>query len=244
MFVSVKGKVIFVLGGSSGIGKALVHRFRAEGANVVATFFSTRNTEIAKLLEDNFRQCDIRNSSEIASVCEYIFHRYGRIDIAINCAGIANDSEIEEITTEQWENVISINLTGTLNFLKVVSAYMKSSGGKIFIFSSNQGKAARAGQVNYVASKAGTSQMCIVAAKEMAKYNIHVNVICPGFIETGLNQMCPKKREAAERLSLFPLENNLPDLLNFMIFLASNSVRGVTGQIYTVDSRVFGLSKK
>ena len=177
MFVSVNGKVVLILGGSSGIGKALANRFYKEDATVVATYFSTKTNELAEMLEDNFRCCDIRQSSELNSVCEYIREKYGRIDIAINCAGITDDAEIEEMTADQWEKVISINLTGTMNFLKVASSYMKCSGGKIFVLSSSQGRAARTRQANYVASKAGVSQMCIVAAKELAKYNIHVNVI-------------------------------------------------------------------
>ena len=188
MFVSVKGKVVLIFGGSSGIGKALANRFCKEGAAVVATYFSTKTNEVAEMLEDNFRYCDIRHPSELNSVCEYTREKYGRIDIAINCAGITDDAEIEEMTADQWEKVISINLTGTMNFLKVASSYMKCSGGKVFVLSSSQGKAARTRQANYVASKAGVSQMCIVAAKELAKYNIYVNVICPGFIETELNK--------------------------------------------------------
>ena len=72
MFVSVKGKVVLILGGSSGIGKALANRFCKEGAAVVATYFSTKTNEVAEMLEDNFRYCDIRHPSELNSVCEYI----------------------------------------------------------------------------------------------------------------------------------------------------------------------------
>lgn len=244
MFVSVKGKVVLIFGGSSGIGKALANRFCKEGAAVVATYFSTKTNEVAEMLEDNFRYCDIRHPSELNSVCEYTREKYGRIDIAINCAGITDDAEIEEMTADQWEKVISINLTGTMNFLKVASSYMKCSGGKVFVLSSSQGKAARTRQANYVASKAGVSQICIVAAKELAKYNIHVNVICPGFIETELNKNHPEKRQAADYLSLFPTENNLVDLINCVLFLSSDLVRGITGQIFTIDSRVFGFAKK
>ena len=131
-----------------------------------------------------------------------------------------------------------------MKFLKVVSSYMKHSGGKIFVLSSSQGKAARIRQANYVASKAGGSQICIVAAKELAKYRIHVNVVCPGFIETELNKNFPEKRKAADYLSLFPTEDNLSDLINCILFLSSDLVRGITGQIFTIDSRVFGHAKK
>lgn len=72
MFVSVKGKVVLIFGGSSGIGKALANRFCKEGAAVVATYFSTKTYEVAEMLEDNFRYCDIRHPSELNSVCEYI----------------------------------------------------------------------------------------------------------------------------------------------------------------------------
>lgn len=74
MFVSVKGKVVLIFGGSSGIGKALANRFCKEGAAVVATYFSTKTNEVAEMLEDNFRYCDIRHPSELNSVCEYPEH--------------------------------------------------------------------------------------------------------------------------------------------------------------------------
>ena len=147
------------------------------------------------------RYCDIRHPSELNSVCEYTREKYGRIDIAINCAGITDDAEIEEMTADQWEKVISINLTGTMNFLKVASSYMKCSGGKVFVLSSSQGKAARTRQANYVASKAGVSQMCIVAAKELAKYNIHVNVTV-SYTHLQTTQAAVSKKIGSLRLGL------------------------------------------
>lgn len=107
MFVSVKGKVVLILGGSSGIGKALANRFCKEGAAVVATYFSTKTNEVAEMLEDNFRYCDIRHPSELNSVCEYIMKLIAFVGMdGVGKTGILNS--IYSILVERGKKVAKI----------------------------------------------------------------------------------------------------------------------------------------
>ena len=168
-----------------------------------------------------------------------VLARFTRIDIAINCTGIIRDSYLSNMDFNLWSDVIEVNLSGTMNFIKVFAEKMKLQNyGKIVLLSSIQGFSGRISQANYSASKAGIFALSKVAAKEYAPYSIQINTVCPGYIETNLNKAQPMKKDEAQKRSYLSIENNLSDLLNFILFICSDMILSVTGQNFVIDSRL------
>ena len=227
-----------IFGASSGIGKELSKAFHEEGAYVIATYFKNKIDKIYNERWEAF-YCDITNYEEIVALRDYIFSQFHKIDIAINCTGIINDSHLSNMDLEVWSNVIDVNLTGSMNFIRAFAEKMKlQSRGKIFLLSSVQGLNGRINQSNYSASKAGVFSLVKVAAKEYASYSLQINTICPGYIETNMNREHFQKKEEALNCSYLPIHNNLSDLINFMLFISSELVNSVTGQNFIIDSRL------
>lgn len=237
-------KVVFVTGGSRGIGKAISLKYAENGYNVVINYVST-NTDIEKL-EKEFKEkgaeslilkADVSKVEEVENVVNKAIERFGKIDVLVNNAGVTKDGLLLRMKEEDFDKVIEINLKGTFITTKSVLPYMmKKRDGKIINLSSVVGVTGNAGQCNYSASKAGIIGFTKSAAKELASRNIRVNAVAPGFIDTdmtsvlgedikeNINSQIPMRRMGISR-----------EIANVVYFLGSDESSYITGQVINVD---------
>jgi 3-oxoacyl-[acyl-carrier protein] reductase len=200
----LKGKVALITGGAAGIGKATVKIFIQQGATV---WFCDVNEEAglatAQELDCLFSKVDVSNRQAVQKWVDEVLAKLGRIDILINNAGILRDGLfvkvkdgelVKQMTEESFDKVVSVNLKGVFNCTQAVSPYMIRQGsGSIVNASSVVGLDGNFGQTNYVATKAGVVGMTKVWARELGRYNIRVNAVAPGLIQTEMLETMPEK---------------------------------------------------
>ncbi len=239
-----KGKVAIVTGASRGIGKAIAVSFAKAGATLVLCATNIQLLEQvaaeisaisgAKPLTFAF---DIRNSKTIDEVVKKTLDTHERIDILVNNAGTTRDQLLAMMPEESWDDVLSINLKSAFLFTKAVTkAMIRARSGRIINIGSVIGLMGNAGQANYAASKAGLIGLAKSAAKELAKRNITVNVIAPGFIQTDMTRGLGEKAQSA-LLEAIPLGRlgEPGDVADLALFLASDHSSYITGQVIQVD---------
>jgi 3-oxoacyl-[acyl-carrier protein] reductase len=236
-------KVAIITGGAQGIGKAAAQRFAAEGAIVV--IWDINEEETSNLVTQLIGQSWIADSSEVditslvsaAAAAKQVFDRYGRIDILINNAGITRDASLLKMTTEQFDEVMDVNLKGVFNCTKAVAPYMIKQGhGRIINTSSVVGVYGNFGQTNYAASKAGVIGMTKVWARELGRKGITVNAIAPGYIDTGMTAQIPRHLigQAKERIPVGRM-GTPEDIAHAYLFLASHEAAFINGAVLHVD---------
>jgi 3-oxoacyl-[acyl-carrier protein] reductase len=241
--MKLAGRVALVTGGTRGIGKAIVLALAREGAKVA--FVYRANQEIAdQLVQDlalDQREalaicCDVRNKEDAEKAVQTVIDKWGRIDILVNNAGVIRDMLLATMKAEDWQAVIDTNLTSVFNFAQSAMRQMISQKyGRIVNMSSVAAEFGSPGQVNYAASKGGIQGLTRCLAKEVARRNITVNAVAPGFCVT---EMTEAVRNAAPDLAKsIPLKRfGLPeDVANAVVFLASDDASYITGHVLTVD---------
>ncbi|KST91460.1 3-oxoacyl-(acyl-carrier protein) reductase [Lactococcus lactis subsp. lactis] len=246
MFVDVSKKVVVITGASRGIGKELARAFVDEGANVVINYKSSR-VEAENLYnelnsESNvclLVQADVTKENEVKKLFDKTMSTFGKVDILINNAGVVSDNNIKDMTFEQWQLIIDVNLTGTYLCSKSFSDKMsKQKYGKIINIASIKGQEGCVNQSNYSASKAGIIGLTKSLAKEFGKYNVSVNAVCPGFIVTDLNRNNKEKLKIARERSLLSINDSMKDLISFLVYMSSDFFSGVSGRVFNLDSRL------
>ncbi len=222
------GKVAIVTGAGSGIGKATVELFRAEGASVVGADLSG-----ADLV------CDAGDEAQVEELIERTLGDHGGLDIFFANAGVSGgrSGPFLERTKEEWDRVMRVNLTGAFLVTRaVLRPMLRQREGSIVNISSLAGIVGNAGQANYSAAKAGLIGFSKAIAKELGPRNIRVNVVAPGFIAT---EMVRDLGEGArtEYLKAIPLGRfgTPQEVADMALFLASDLARYVTGQVFHVD---------
>lgn len=246
MLVNVSGKVVVVTGSSRGIGKEIIRKFAKENAKVVINFSNAvdKATELYnEILEFNENcilvQADVTKQEDVSKLYYKTIEAFGRVDVLINNAGACDDNRIQLMRQEQWDRIIGVNLKGTYLCSKVFSKKMiQQRSGKIINIASLKGQEGYVGQVNYSASKAGIIGFTKALAKELGVFNIAVNAVCPGFIVTDLNRNNSQKLRIAQNRSLLPVDHSLDDLLDYLIFISSDKLLGISGRVFNLDSRV------
>ncbi len=260
-------KIAIVTGAGQGIGKAVALRLAEEGANVVVVDINTQTAErTAEEIRTLNRRAlsysiDISNIAEIQPMVDNAVAKFGRIDILINAAGVAQTGLFLELTEQQWDRVIDTNLKGTTFCIQAVGRQMirqvpeevkttrhaDRSYGKIVNFSSISGRHGRAAQVPYAASKAAIISITQSAALVFAPYNINVNAVCPGVIPTPMWEQIDRDRgrvcglAPGESIKSFiertPLKRagSPEDVAGVVAFLCSPDSDYMTGQTLNVD---------
>jgi acetoacetyl-CoA reductase len=198
---NLKDKVAIVTGGSRGIGAAIALELAKNGAKVVINY-NIRKELADKVVADINEfggdayavQADVSESNEAAYLVHETINHYGKLDILINNAGITRDSTFKKLNEEDWRKVIDVNLNSVYNNTSAALPYLlESEAGRIINISSIIGQAGGFGQTNYAAAKAGLIGYTKSLALELAKTNVTVNAICPGFIGTEMVQAIPEK---------------------------------------------------
>ena len=242
-----KGKVAVITGASRGIGKSIALALAAQGATIVAMDMDQAATEatVAELQASGVKALavvgNVTVTTDVERMIEAAVEAFGRVDILVNNAGITRDGLIMRMKDEDWDAVLSVNLKGafvcTRTAFKVMS---KQRYGRIINIASVVGQMGNAGQANYCASKAGLIGLTKSNAREMAKRNVTVNAVAPGFIATAMTDALPEKvRE--ELAAQIPLERlgSADDIANAVVFLASEASAYITGHVLSVNGGMY-----
>lgn len=231
--IDLTGKTAIVFGGNGDVGNNLIRKLFLHKIDLVYTSFHTNFNNILELKKTHgdklsFHQVDVRDSIAVEKFIENI----QQIDIGINCVGIIEDHSVSNLQLKSWNNVIETNLTGTFNTSKSLFKKMKSSKqGKIINISSIVGIQGGFGQSNYAASKSGILGLTKTLAIEGAKYNILVNCVVPGYIESNMTKKIPQHilNGIVQKIPLKKL-GTLDDISNAILFLSSDYSRYITGE--------------
>jgi NAD(P)-dependent dehydrogenase (short-subunit alcohol dehydrogenase family) len=218
-----------VTGGCSGIGLGIVNMLTADGYDVGVLDVQFDASEVWG------RAIDVSNSEQVnAAIAE--FGEEG-LDVLVNNAGIVRDNVSWKMTDEEWQQVIDVNLTGAFNCCRASIPFMRSANkGSIVNIASINGLRGKFGQTNYSAAKAGVIGLTKALAKETAKFNVTVNAIAPGMIETKiLDDLSDGQRVAALSEILLGRIGKVEDVAGAVAFLCSERARFITGEVIKVD---------
>jgi 3-oxoacyl-[acyl-carrier protein] reductase len=234
------GQVALVTGASRGIGAAIAETLANAGATVVGTATSDSGADgISAALGDKGRGLvlDIASEESVQAAIKDIQGQEGAPTIVVNNAGITRDNLLMRMKAEEWDDVLSTNLSGAYRVSKaVLRGMMKAKHGRIINIASVIGITGNAGQANYAAAKAGLIGFSKSLAKEIGSRNITVNVVAPGFIDTDMTRVLPEDQRAA-LLGQIPLGRlgEAQDIAAAVAFLASDAGGYITGETLHVN---------
>ncbi|MCH7731771.1 MAG: 3-oxoacyl-[acyl-carrier-protein] reductase [Candidatus Marinimicrobia bacterium] len=239
----LKNKIVVVTGAGQGIGKATAIRFANEGSKVVvAEYNSTTGKAVSDMIAESggnslFVQVDISKRESVQKMVSETMKKFGRIDVLVNNAGVIDDVTLKKMTDEQFDRVVNVNMKGTFICTQEVATIMREQEyGVILNAASVVALYGNFGQTNYVASKAGIIGMTKVWARELGKYNIRVNAVAPGFIQTDMVKDIPEEVLTAS-LQHVPLKRmgQPEEVAATYCFLASDDASYITGTVISVD---------
>ncbi len=235
-----KDKVVLITGSSQGIGKTIAIKFAEQGAKIALNDIQPQEENLKQLKSEiegsEYFFADVSKYEDVEKMAEEIKNKFGRLDILINNAGICQDKTLANMTKEQWQRVIDIDLTGVFNCAKVCLPLIIQSQGKIISMSSLIGQRGNFGQTNYAAAKAGIIGFTKSLSKEVGALGVNVNAVAPGFIETKLTEVIPEELKAMIKkftsLRRFGKPEEVADLI---LFLASDKANFITGAVINID---------
>lgn len=232
------GKVVIVTGGSRGIGAAICEEFIKNGDIVILNYRSSveKALNLKEKLGENLYliKADVGNMLEVKVMADFCLSKFGRIDVLVNNAGISQIKPFADITEDDWDEMMRVNLKGVYNCTKCVIDFMiHNKSGKIINISSIWGEVGASCEVHYSTAKAGIIGFTKALAKEMALSNIQVNCITPGIIDTEMNSQF-NLEELKEEV---PMERigTPKDIADTVLFLASDRANYITGQVIGVN---------
>lgn len=237
-------KVVFITGGSRGIGKAIALKFAKEGYNIVTNYVSD-STDVEALkrefnnlgVESLIYKADVTNMEQIENIVKEVIEKFGKVDVLVNNAGITKDNLLMRMSEEEFDKVIEVNLKGTFIVTKAVTKYMmKKKKGSVVNLSSVVGVTGNAGQCNYSASKAGIIGFTKSLARELSSRNIRANAVAPGFIATDMTEVLPDNIKENIN-SQIPLKRmgEADEVAKLVYFLGSDESSYITGQVVNID---------
>lgn len=246
-----EGKTVVVTGGAQGIGRAIADRFHSEGASVVVAD-RDRAEEAAAEMSDGNRQalgvaCDVSQESDTAAMAAAAVDRFGRIDVLVNNAGIYTSlrpKPFEELTAEEWRQVLDVNVIGQFLAAKSVTPVMRAQGGgRIVNISSGTPFKGVPYLMHYVASKGAVNAITKAMAKEVGDAGILVNGVAPGFtISDGVKAnpvQIERLQEISQKARVIQRDQHPADLVGAVAFLASDDAAFMTGQTLVVDGGAY-----
>jgi 3-oxoacyl-[acyl-carrier protein] reductase len=243
--ISLQNKNVLVTGGSRGIGKACVKLFLKAGANVAFTFERAK-AEAEKVVSDykgssllKYYKVDLSDTDDIQKEIRNILNDFEHIDVLVNNAGIWKEAAIDEMTLEEWNETMNINLTSTYLITKLVVPGMKKNKfGRIINIASTAGQRGEAFHSHYAASKGGMISLTKSLASELGKSNITVNCIAPGWVITDMTTDSLSDSETYKKvLNDIPLNKiaQPEEIAGPVLFLASHLASHITGEILNVN---------
>ncbi|MBS3945985.1 MAG: 3-oxoacyl-ACP reductase FabG [Melioribacter sp.] len=241
--IDLSNKVTIITGGSRGIGEACVRLFAEANSKVAFTYKSSK--QHAEKLENEFPgmvkayKVDMESEKEIFEMVDKVVKDFGKVDVLVHNAGIWNDGTLENMTLEHWNVLIRINLTSTFLFCKACAMYMKQNNfGRMILITSTAGQRGEAFHSHYAASKGGMISFTKSLAVELAPFNITVNSVAPGWVDTEMNDEVFADKEYKESIRKgIPVGRiaTAEDIAGPTLFLASDLARHINGEILNVN---------
>ena len=240
-------RIALVTGAAQGIGQAVAELLAAEGAKV---YGADINLEVMTKTAEAFKQqglcvealqLNVADRGACEAAVQTIVDREGRLELLVNNAGITRDGLMMRMKPEDWEAVISINLTGAFQLTQfAMKSMMSQRFGRIVNIASVVGLMGNAGQANYVASKAGLIGLTKVAARELSSRNVTCNAVAPGFIVTAMTDKLDE-RQKEQMTSIIPMKRlgTPQDVANAVAFLLSEDASYITGQTLSVNGGMY-----
>lgn len=235
-------KVAIVTGAGRGLGKGIALKLASEGANVIVGDVIAENAqECVKEIKEQGGNAiavlaNIAKLDDVNAIFDAAIKEYGTIDIVVNNAGINRDAMMHKMTDEQWDAVISVNLTGTFYMTREAGKRMRGQGSGHIVNIASMSWLGNVGQANYAASKAGVVGLTKTACRELARKGVTCNAICPGFIDTDMTRGIPEKAWDL-MMSKIPAgyAGKPSDVGNLVAFLASDDANYINGQVIEVS---------
>lgn len=238
------GQVAIVTGGSRGIGKAISLELASSGRKVAIIYKNNRDRALETLREiesiggeGDIFQADVTKWTDIEEVVKGVLTKWGRIDILINNAGITRDKLLFKMDEEDWDEVLDTDLKGAFICTRLIARHMiKNREGRIVNIASVIGEIGNIGQSNYSAAKAGLIGFTKACAKELSRWNITVNAVAPGYIDTEMTMVLDESIKK-EYLSKIPLGRfgKAEEVAKLVLFLVSKDASYITGQVINID---------
>lgn len=239
----MKNKVVLVTGSSRGIGKATIIEFASKGYNVVIDYIESDNEafELKEYIENNYGvealliKCDVSDEVQVKEMVASAVEKFGKIDVLVNNAGIVFDRNFEDITIEEFERVLKVNVIGAFIVSKEVSKHMKNGSAIINVSSTNGTKTISPECLDYNISKVGLQSLTRDLAFQF-KPNIRVNAIAIGWADTDMNKDLSKDYIEEETSKIYLERFAEPsEIAKTIYFLASDSASYINGEILTID---------
>jgi 3-oxoacyl-[acyl-carrier protein] reductase len=237
-----EGKTALVTGGARGIGAATAKRLASEGATVVvADFDEAAAQETAQAIGGHAVRCDVTSREDVEAAVEAAA-AHGSLDVLVTCAGIIRDNMLFKMTDDDWDAVIDTHLKGTFYAAQAAQKHMvEQRSGKMVLISSTSALGNR-GQTNYSAAKAGLQGMCKTFAIELGPFNVNVNCVAPGFIETAMTRQTAERMGVPFEKFMEAVSEQVPlrrvgqpeDVAGLIAYLCSEDASYVSGQVVYV----------
>ena len=242
----LEGRVALVTGSSRGVGRAIALAYAKEGASVVVNYTSnqTAGEEVISAIREMggkaiLVKADVAQAADAEALVQKGIEEFGDLDILVNNAGFSRPAMLLKMTEDQWDQVLDIHLKGAFFCTQFAARHMKEkSKGKIINVTSVAGIVGTVGQINYSAAKGGLLSFTKSAARELAQYNICVNVICLGIVATDMTEKIrtdEKLKEIYMNRILLKRFAEPDDISPAFIFLGSDEASYITGQLLCVD---------